>query len=649
MPHSIGKTIADLRTAHGWTQSELAQKLNVSDKAVSKWEKDNGMPSIEFLPLLAELFDTSVDYLLTGKQLPNEVVFITKEEYCAQKDDLKFFSEDLDYAKLSQYAVQYKSKKVLAALVDTGKGYYFDKACYKYDFIKLERLYSQGNAYEYRPAKNDFLRNGMQAIVTDTFYEIVLLLMEIDKERLAYGETEFFHISTELRDMGANQKIVNYLVDNYEHLPKGQKEYYFGTPEGIKANENGWIIAFPHLLHRAYTTGKLKLVELLLGNMETANSYAKEKRQQWFDRFRYEHPNRHGGTYELSVSKLCFNLRYPEARPLRETVEAAYAQHDKKWGDRFNVLLEHGALSEYEIKSIWVDHDKSKSEQEKLIEKAIHRDLLFVDDALQIDDFEIIKKLINENPIHRVEIAYDFLQHKKWNKLLENVETYDLNFENAIEIKTAIAQEDCNAAEKWILKYYWNDESRIRSNVNLYVQYKNLYKKLYDPLPQEGRENFMPNGQYLFPVSGELGSRRPQFQTLSECIDYIKQCKQKILIDYQQKIAREKAQAQLQSEKEKTDYLTKEYFESELAKGNIDLVIVKLCVRLEAVLRCDYHLDGDFSEILTEFCGNGGETADVLHKLRKNRNNIVHSASDATVLTADEIHACIDYICGLTK
>ena len=56
MAHSIGKTIAELRKEKGWTQVELAEKLQVSDKAVSKWEKDDAFPSVEFFPMLAELF-----------------------------------------------------------------------------------------------------------------------------------------------------------------------------------------------------------------------------------------------------------------------------------------------------------------------------------------------------------------------------------------------------------------------------------------------------------------------------------------------------------------------------------------------------------------------------------------------------------------
>ena len=71
MVHSIGKTIAELRKAKGWTQIELAEKLQVSDKAVSKWEQEGGVPSIEFSPALAEVFGVTIDYLMTGKKIDN--------------------------------------------------------------------------------------------------------------------------------------------------------------------------------------------------------------------------------------------------------------------------------------------------------------------------------------------------------------------------------------------------------------------------------------------------------------------------------------------------------------------------------------------------------------------------------------------------
>ena len=51
--HSIGKTIAGLRKEKGWTQIEFAQKLCVTDKAVSKWENETSFPDIsQFLLII---------------------------------------------------------------------------------------------------------------------------------------------------------------------------------------------------------------------------------------------------------------------------------------------------------------------------------------------------------------------------------------------------------------------------------------------------------------------------------------------------------------------------------------------------------------------------------------------------------------------
>lgn len=56
----------------GLTQKQLAERLNVSDKAVSKWERGNGCPDISLLSALAELFGTDVQVLLTGEINNNE-------------------------------------------------------------------------------------------------------------------------------------------------------------------------------------------------------------------------------------------------------------------------------------------------------------------------------------------------------------------------------------------------------------------------------------------------------------------------------------------------------------------------------------------------------------------------------------------------
>ncbi len=60
----IAKNIAALRTARGMTQIELAEKLNYSDKAVSKWERGESIPDVLVLKQIADMFSVTVDYLL---------------------------------------------------------------------------------------------------------------------------------------------------------------------------------------------------------------------------------------------------------------------------------------------------------------------------------------------------------------------------------------------------------------------------------------------------------------------------------------------------------------------------------------------------------------------------------------------------------
>ena len=62
----LGDTIAKLRKKNGFTQKELAERINVSDKTVSKWENGGGYPEITILSALSEVFGVSVDYLLKG-------------------------------------------------------------------------------------------------------------------------------------------------------------------------------------------------------------------------------------------------------------------------------------------------------------------------------------------------------------------------------------------------------------------------------------------------------------------------------------------------------------------------------------------------------------------------------------------------------
>ncbi|MBR5558619.1 MAG: helix-turn-helix transcriptional regulator [Oscillospiraceae bacterium] len=67
---TIGSKIAALRKEKNLTQAQLAEMIGVTDKAVSKWERNLSCPDIELLPRLSEIFGVTVDELLQATQNP---------------------------------------------------------------------------------------------------------------------------------------------------------------------------------------------------------------------------------------------------------------------------------------------------------------------------------------------------------------------------------------------------------------------------------------------------------------------------------------------------------------------------------------------------------------------------------------------------
>ena len=65
---TLGSFLSALRRAQGLTQQEVADRLAVSNKAVSRWERDEAMPDILLLPAIADLFGVTVDELLRGER-----------------------------------------------------------------------------------------------------------------------------------------------------------------------------------------------------------------------------------------------------------------------------------------------------------------------------------------------------------------------------------------------------------------------------------------------------------------------------------------------------------------------------------------------------------------------------------------------------
>lgn len=69
----VGKLIHNLRKEKGYTQKQLADAMNISDKTISKWERGLGCPDVSLLRVLSEVLGINIEQILLGELEPNEV------------------------------------------------------------------------------------------------------------------------------------------------------------------------------------------------------------------------------------------------------------------------------------------------------------------------------------------------------------------------------------------------------------------------------------------------------------------------------------------------------------------------------------------------------------------------------------------------
>lgn len=87
---AIALNIQELRRSRKMTQNELAQKINYTDKAVSKWERAESIPDISALKQIADTFSVTVDYLITREH--NEYKKRKKERRKIRKNNRKIIT-----------------------------------------------------------------------------------------------------------------------------------------------------------------------------------------------------------------------------------------------------------------------------------------------------------------------------------------------------------------------------------------------------------------------------------------------------------------------------------------------------------------------------------------------------------------------------
>ena len=627
--HSIGKTIATLRKTKGWTQVELAEKLNVSDKAVSKWESEAGLPEISQLPAMATLFGVTIDYLLTGKTPEKEIVTISKAELCAKTDDVSLAEEvkdlpnDENNKNIVDYILQYQSLNVFKKLCEIDSSF-----INRFKMLDAMRLAVVSNSLSILVGK---------VFSVDRNCKFTFENEDEIKSLLPLEDKEYFR---------NYQDQCNCLIPrDFFTLLVTDKRVNETTLNVFLSNQNGrecvWYHAFPYLIDEAYKNGNDKLLLKLLEISRKNNAIAYETIDPIYDN--YDSSYNYVLNYFFIAPKYG-NKGHGLVRVLKSTIKAALEKGDFDMVQEFNNInidVENFVTTKFrrlhesmtkskcyvatsdEIRVAKLKLDKSVSRTDLEIQSAIHNGIVDIKELKEIADFKAVKKALNDYPVHPFELVYRMYQQQKWRELFEFSVDYDIN-----RLSDAILYQNKEDIEENILEIWTKDNQPYNRLKSLCFNNNELYVSIRE-------------------IS--YGSQTNHNQkSIQEVIDYLNDVRQRIISELSNKFDKEKIVGEL----------TKDYLYSELSKGNKELVIIKLCVRMEAILKCDYNFQGDFSEMLDHFC-NQFETYDdesnnydpytpaMLNRLRRQRNSIVHAEKMVEAMSDDEIKQCIDYICSL--
>lgn len=275
------------------------------------------------------------------------------------------------------------------------------------------------------------------------------------------------------------------------------------------------------------------------------------------------------------------------------------------------------ALSNQEMEIELLKTEKNPDENRLKFLSVSTEGLINFDKLLETHDLKFIKDCLDNHPVHAYELLEDKLQKKEYRYLFRFATDYQ-----CAGLINAIKCQNDDSIEKEIRNLF--SERYVNSVFN---DLKWMNSKWFNKVDRM----FSSNISYSFNPT-----------KLKELFNK----------------TREEVYTVARFEKEKSDSvgeLTNDYFSSLMKQGNYELIIIKLCVKLEAILKYDLRYTGTFEEMLNQYCQSFNtrddeannydpETPRLLNKLRIVRNGLVHADKVNEQMSKQELECCINHI-----
>ena len=247
----IGKFIQEKRKEKNLTQKELANKLGVTDRAVSKWERGVGCPDVSILEILSKELDCSILEILKGRKIENEIIKVT------EADDYVKDSMNISKQITKEKIISYINKVLVTTII-----FIFILLSYlnivQIKYLKTEYKYTT----EYTENKK----------IQETINEVEKNINIIKNNQGKYSDEDYQKIISQLENMDKiikSSKIYDYISN--------RKEITYTLNDLIKFNDLYELMSQHYELTRTlekYTdSSKMETYRNFISNVEILSNY----------------------------------------------------------------------------------------------------------------------------------------------------------------------------------------------------------------------------------------------------------------------------------------------------------------------------------------------------------------------------------------
>ncbi|MGS0973722.1 MAG: helix-turn-helix domain-containing protein [Candidatus Izemoplasmataceae bacterium] len=477
-PYTNIGDIANPYFIYFWIQ--LADLVGVTDKAVSKWENDGGMPEITILPSLAKVLNVTTDFLLTGTDNTKP---LSPQEMCAKNDDLELYNE-------------LKKKNLFAKDETNNDLWYYTK---KYKSLKIAmQIFQDGNLIRFLQPKD------YRKYRYTTLRKIPDILIDSAHNNQNYSIFDAFEI--------CGNHISSLPLDHI--IDKGF--------ESKKFNQSlfDWLMAKKK--DGFWTIGITRMIEVLVERKESTQlnsvlDFCVENNQQVFSEQEKIQKQNHGRAAfsNGNLNTIMYNHRkigqyfvIPES-VMKVALKNNMISEVKKMNQINQNTVGRNAyiMDEFEFYKDELDKNNNLSEKQKKLKEITYNDIVVIDELIQLDDPKLYKEYI-ELPASIYEKGFMLIENENFRDLLKL----------AVEIDFKEVVRKIDTFDKITLQTIWAKE--IRKNYKKNSSYNEHKIGSKDSLLKKSDSN---SRYYILEPSSIL------FQSASNIYAWLKECKYKIV------------------------------------------------------------------------------------------------------------------------